>query len=133
MLIPNGIQSSWRSKDAGSRTLAQVNHYAIRDLERFIVKSARGRTSNTQRLVDRVYWNDFDFNDAVDDLALKRVPETKAEMQRMDDQTNGQLAMLTQAGRAATHAVFDDLMQDPYYRDIFDDISAGFPALANAS
>jgi hypothetical protein len=132
-LHPNGIQSSWRSKDADSRALAQVNHYAIRDLERFIVKSARGRTSNTQRLVDRVYWNDFEFNDAVDDLALKQVPETKAEMQRMDEQTNGQLSKLTKAGRAATHAVFNDLMKDPYYRDIFDDIAAGFPSLAKAS
>lgn len=120
----------WRSKDSGCRSLAQVNHYAVRDLERFIVKSGRGRTANHERAVDKDYWNAFDLNEAVDDLAKNRATETRAEMERMDAKTRGRLSLLTQDGRNATHEVFDKLMQDDDYRRIYDEIRAGFPQAA---
>ena len=117
----------WRSKDAGGRVFAQVNHYAIRDLERFLVKCGRGRTSNHQRLVDRVYWNDFNFNHAVDDQALQRLARTRDEMARMDALTGGRLSALTAAGRAATAAVLEELLRDPYFNTIYHEIAAEFP------
>lgn len=124
LLLDPDVGTGWRSKDPGGRSLAQVNHYALRDLERFIVKSGRGRTANHQRRVDTDYWRAFDINDVADTAALSQASETKAEMKRMDDKTRGRLSILTEEGVKATRAVFDDLMQDDYYRNIYDEISA---------
>ena len=126
LLDPN-VDPGWRAKDPGCRKLAQVNHYAIRDVERFLVKSGRGRTANHDRPVDTAYWRAFDINDAQDLAAERRGPLTRAEMARMDERTRGRIAVLHQEGRAANRAVFDELMQDPYYRGIYEQIVAGFP------
>jgi FkbM family methyltransferase len=125
MLDPD-VDPGWRSKDPGCRSLAQVNHYALRDLERFIVKSGRGRTANHDRAVDKEYWDTFDQNDSIDLLAKNRATEVRAEMERMDAQTSGRLSLLTQVGRDATHEVFDKLMQNEDYHRIYHEIKAGF-------
>lgn len=127
MPLDANTDPGWRSKEPGGRSLAQINHYAIRDLERFIVKSGRGRTANHQRLVDKTYWDSFDINEAVDNAAKSRAAQTKAEMKRLDDKTRGRIALLTQIGREATRAVFDALMDDAYYRRVYDEIAANFP------
>lgn len=129
ILLDPDIDVGWRSKDAGARSLAQVNHYAIRDLERFIVKSGRGRTANHQRSVDKAYWDSFDINDTRDEAAYRLAAQTKTEMKRMDDKTHGRLEFLTSHGRNASRAVFEDLIQDDYYRSIHDEVVASVPRI----
>jgi len=126
-LLDPGETPGWRSKDPDHRKLAQVNHYALRDLERFLVKSGRGRTANHERAVDRTYWQTFDINDATDTHAAARANETHAEMARMDAATHGRLALLTREGRTATHEVFQNLMNIPAYHAIYTQIKADFP------
>jgi len=132
ILLDPDVDTGWRSKDPGCRKLAQVNHYAIRDLERFLVKSGRGRTANHDRPVDTEYWKAFDINDAEDLAAARRGPETRAEMEWMNNKTRGRIALLHEEGLAANRAVFDRLMQDDYYRGIYEEIVAGFPTHDNA-
>lgn len=127
ILLDPDTDPGWRSKDAGLRSLAQVNHYAIRDLERFLVKSGRGRAANHQRPVDKEYWDTFNYNDVEDSRAALLASSTKAEMKRMDEKARGRLAVLTDRGYKASHAVFRDLMQDENYSSIYNEISSGFP------
>lgn len=124
MLLDPDVDLGWRSKDVGRRRLAQVNHYAIRDLERFMVKSARGRTSNHERPVDEAYWHSFDFAEAVDNSALYRATETHAEMGRMDHKTRGRLAMLTKISRDSTHNIFRKILEDGGLGEIYNRIKS---------
>ncbi|MEL6915459.1 MAG: glycosyltransferase family 2 protein [Pseudomonadota bacterium] len=128
ILLDPDVDPGWRSKDPGARKLAQVNHYAIRDVERFLVKSGRGRTANHDRPVDTDYWRAFDINDAEDLAAARRGVETRAEMDRMNKRSRGRIELLHHEGRAANRSVFRDMLGDPFYRGIYDEIVAGFPA-----
>ncbi len=129
ILLQNNVDPGWRSKDPDCRRLAQVNHYALRDVERFLVKSGRGRTANHERSVDIQYWTDFDINEATDMSAADRAEQTRAEMKLMNDKTRGRLELLTQEGVDANHVVFNELLDDPYYKKIYDDIVELFPAM----
>ena len=125
-ILEDGIPSRWRSRDPAKRKLAQVNHYALRDLQRFLVKSARGRAGNHDRMVDMKYWRDFEFNQA-EDLALARwAPAIRAEMAAMDQKSRGRLSKLTGEARAGVQASFEELLKDPYYRGIHEEISQTF-------
>lgn len=128
ILLQNSVDPGWRSKDPDCRRLAQVNHYALRDVERFLVKSGRGRTANHERAVDIQYWTDFDINEATDMSAADRAEQTRAEMKLMNDKTRGRLELLTQEGVDANHRVFNELLGDPYYKKIYGDIVELFPA-----
>lgn len=61
-LIPNG----WRNH-IGGYSLAQVNHYAVRDNESFLMKLARGRASNNRHGLHLKYWNRMSMNAYYDD------------------------------------------------------------------
>lgn len=126
ILLDPDADPGWRSKDPACRKLAQINHYAIRDVERFLVKSGRGRTANHERPVDTNYWRSFDINDAQDLGAARRGPETRAEMERMNNKTRGRIELLHQEGRKANRQVFEELFEDDYYRGIYQEIVGGF-------
>ena len=47
--------------------VAQVNHYALRAMETFLVKRARGRANHMSHILGLRYWKRFDLNDVPDD------------------------------------------------------------------
>lgn len=58
--------SSWRfSRDTISYDLGQINHYAVRTRESFLLKSARGRAFG-EGLRGAEYWTDMNRNEAYD-------------------------------------------------------------------
>ena len=126
ILLDMNVDPGWRSKDPGCRKLAQINHYAIRDAERFLVKSGRGRTANHDRAVDTKYWSDFDINEAQDLAAANLAPRVKEEMDRMNRKTRGRIELLHEEGRMANAEVFAQLLKDPFYREIYDRIVSDF-------
>ena len=114
----------WFSRDRSLRKLAQVNHYAIRDPQQFILKSARGRTANHGRAVDKKYWDECNANDE-EDLALSsKSGEIREVMAEMDRKTRGRLTLLAQEGRRINQELFASLMEDPYYRQVYEEICA---------
>lgn len=46
---------------------AQVNHYALRSLDSFLVKRARGRANHSHHVLGGDYWERFDLNHETDD------------------------------------------------------------------
>ncbi|WP_051202864.1 glycosyltransferase family 2 protein [Sediminimonas qiaohouensis] len=51
--------------------VAQVNHYALRAMETFLVKRARGRANHMSHTLGMQYWKRFDLND-VPDNSIRR-------------------------------------------------------------
>ena len=47
-------------------THAQVNHYALRSMESFLIKRARGRANHSSHVLGMDYWNKFNLNDEKD-------------------------------------------------------------------
>lgn len=50
---------------------AQVNHYALRSLESFLIKRDRGRANHTKHTIGLEYWHRFNHND-VEDTSIRR-------------------------------------------------------------
>lgn len=47
-------------------THAQVNHYALRSMESFLIKRARGRANHSSHVLGMEYWDRFNLNDEKD-------------------------------------------------------------------
>lgn len=47
-------------------THAQVNHYALRSMDSFLIKRARGRANHSHHVLGQEYWDRFNLNDEVD-------------------------------------------------------------------
>ncbi|MBV1866479.1 MAG: glycosyltransferase family 2 protein [Marinosulfonomonas sp.] len=84
----------WRSFDPNTRALAQVNHYAVRDISSFLIKSAKGSSSHVGRDLKLKYWNLNNCNDEIDTSNFVRSAEVRIEMNRLNDLSNGRLFTL---------------------------------------
>jgi len=54
--------------------LVQLNHYALRSMEAFLLKKARGNANHETRSADLTYWRRYDHNDLRDDRAAGLLP-----------------------------------------------------------
>jgi len=88
------FRKGWRSFDPLQRKLAQVNHYAVRDISSFLIKSAKGSSSHVGRELKLKYWQLNNLNDEHDLTNAVRTDKVRAEMARLDDLSNGRLFML---------------------------------------
>jgi len=62
--------------------IAQVNHYALRSMEAFLIKRARGRANHMHHVLGMEYWERFDFG-GEEDLSIRRYDPLRDEwMQR---------------------------------------------------
>ncbi len=57
---------------------AQVNHYALRSLESFLIKRDRGRANHMNHTIGFDYWNRFNHND-VEDTSIRRYDDRVAD------------------------------------------------------
>ncbi|NNE87634.1 MAG: glycosyltransferase family 2 protein [Silicimonas sp.] len=85
---------NWRSKDPAGRSLAQVNHYIVRDLQSFLLKRARGSANAPNRDVGLKYWNAYNRNEEPDLILANRAKALLDEMHRLDALSGGRLMHL---------------------------------------
>lgn len=79
--------------------LVQLNHYALRSAESFMIKRARGLPNRRGRAVDAAYWIERNLN-AVEDTSIARhAPARRAERARLEG-----LPGVAEAHRAAVEA-----------------------------
>lgn len=71
------IHNGWRNF-SGGMSLGQVNHYAVRDNESFLMKIARGRAANNRHGLHLKYWHRMSMNLYEDD-SLSRTADARAE------------------------------------------------------
>lgn len=81
-----------RTENPPEFTVAQVNHYAVRSLESFLIKRSRGRANHSHHVLGVEYWEKFNLND-----------ETDTSISRY---------------HAASRALLDDLHKDPVLKDL---------------
>lgn len=70
------LTHGWRNF-SGGMSLGQVNHYAVRDHESFLMKIARGRAANNRHGVHLKYWQRMAMNQH-EDHSLARTAEARA-------------------------------------------------------
>lgn len=112
------IKNGWRnSKKSIGYDLLQLNHYALRSAESFLIKRQRGRALHVDRSIGLNYWIRMDWSD-VRDITIKRnVPRVRAEYDRlMQDE---RLRTLHRQGFAWHQAKAAELRAIPEFRDLY--------------
>jgi hypothetical protein len=82
-------ENGWRSskKNIGY-DLLQLNHYALRSAESFLIKRQRGRALHVDRSIGINYWIRMDWSDFRDITIKRNIPRLKVEYDRlMQDDT----------------------------------------------
>lgn len=80
----NVFRNGWRSTtQTYGYNLVQLNHYAVRSAESFLVKRDRGRVNHVDRDQGLAYWFRMN-NNAVEDTSIQRImPRLNVEMDRL--------------------------------------------------
>lgn len=107
------FRKNWRSFDPEIRKIAQVNHYAVRDLGSFLLKNDRGSANAPHRAVGDAYWAQHDRNDAEDLLLAERAPRLWDEMRALDEASGGQLLRLRNRAFRQWRIALDALLERP--------------------
>ncbi|MCA0921001.1 glycosyltransferase family 2 protein [Pseudooceanicola nanhaiensis] len=100
----------------GARDFATLNHYALRSLDSYIVKTERGDVNREGRNFEDAYWRERADVAWKDDSILRMMPRLTEEFGRL-----AQVPGVAEAHQACVHAhraKVARLMEDPFYRDL---------------
>ncbi|MEC9104249.1 MAG: glycosyltransferase family 2 protein, partial [Pseudomonadota bacterium] len=114
-LIKNGWRSSKRSI---GYDLIQLNHYALRSADSYLIKRQRGRALHVDRSIGLNYWIRMDWGDYSDVTIQRNLPRLRAEMDRL--LADPQLRALHDAGFAWHQAKAADLHATSEFQDLYD-------------
>ena len=114
----DAAKNGWRSsKKTIGYDLLQLNHYALRSAESFLIKRQRGRALHVDRSIGINYWIRMDWSD-FRDLTIKRnVPRLRAEYDRL--MQDSALAKLHAEGLAWHRAKADELHATPEFQELY--------------
>lgn len=102
--------------------LVQLNHYAIRSMEAFLLKKARGNANHETRSADLGYWRKYDHNDLQDGCIDRMIPAVAEAVAALkEDRELGTLH--TRAVRRA-RARIAEMKSDPEYAALLDAVRA---------
>ncbi|WP_322865680.1 glycosyltransferase family 2 protein [Aquicoccus sp. G2-2] len=77
-------EKGWRSsKKSIGYDLIQLNHYALRSAESFLIKRQRGRALHVDRSIGINYWIRMDWSDFRDITIKRNIPRLHAEYDRL--------------------------------------------------
>ena len=108
----------WRSsvKSIGY-DLIQLNHYALRSAESYLIKRQRGRALHVDRTIGVNYWLRMDFNKHKDITIQRNLDRTNAEIARL--KSDDTLAGLHQKGLEWHYAKAKELHKNPEFEDMY--------------
>jgi hypothetical protein len=112
-------EKGWRNsvKSIGY-DLLQLNHYALRSAESFLIKRQRGRALHVDRAIGINYWIRMDWNDSRDITIKRNLPRLQAELDAMmQDDT---LRALHEDGLEWHRAKAAELHAMPEFRELYD-------------
>lgn len=115
---PKYLKGGWRSNpDSLGYSMAQVNHYAIKSREDFLLKRLRGTANSKNKgRIDMEYWGKYDIN-THEDASI----QTDAIRPIMDDWlSDPDLAALKRACDDCTRRVLDYQLQVAEFRTFVD-------------
>lgn len=83
-MTSDAIKNGWRSsKNNVGYDLLQLNHYALRSAESFLIKRQRGRALHVDRSIGINYWIRMDWGDFRDITIKRNIPRLRAEYDRL--------------------------------------------------
>ncbi|WP_299558101.1 glycosyltransferase family 2 protein [uncultured Sulfitobacter sp.] len=111
-------ENGWRSsKKSIGYDLLQLNHYALRSAESFLIKRQRGRALHVDRSIGINYWIRMDWSDFSDNTIKRNLPRLRLEYDRlMQDET---LRGWHESGLRWHRAKADELHQNPEFADLY--------------
>ena len=112
--IKNGWQSS---KKSVGYDLIQLNHYALRSAESFLIKRQRGRALHVDRSIGINYWIRMDWSVHRDITIKRNLPRLRAEYDRL--LADPQLRIWHDKGLAWHRAKADELHGMPEFEDLY--------------
>lgn len=112
------IKNGWRSsKKSIGYDLLQLNHYALRSAESFLIKRQRGRALHVDRSIGLNYWIRMDWSNFRDITIKRNIPRVRAEYDRlMQDET---LKSLHAQGFAWHQAKAAELHGIPEFHELY--------------
>lgn len=112
------IQNGWRSsRKSIGYDLLQLNHYALRSAESFLIKRQRGRALHVDRSIGLNYWIRMDWNDARDITIKRNIPRLRAEYDRL--MRDDRLRQLHRQGLDWHRAKAEELRSQPEFEDLY--------------
>lgn len=113
------LRNGWRnSKKSIGYDLLQLNHYALRSAESFLIKRQRGRALHVDRTIGLNYWIRMDWSGARDITIKRNIPRLRAELSRM--MQDPEVARLHAEGVAWHRARAAELRATPEFAQLFD-------------
>lgn len=97
--------------------LVQLNHYALRAMQSFVLKADRGRAVHSDHLLDVDYWVERNFNTETDTSIMALRDERHAHLQRLRALPG--VAALHDAAVGWRKTLFNELMEQEPYRALF--------------
>ncbi|MQY41166.1 glycosyltransferase family 2 protein [Epibacterium sp. SM1969] len=109
----------WRSsRKSIGYDLVQLNHYALRSAESYLIKRQRGRALHVDRSIGLNYWIRMDWCDHFDPTIKRNLPRLRAEFdQLLQDDT---LRQLHEQGCAWHRAKAKELKAEPEFADLYE-------------
>ncbi|OWU84757.1 glycosyl transferase family 2 [Oceanicola sp. 22II-s10i] len=112
------IKNGWRSsKRSIGYDLIQLNHYALRSAESYLIKRQRGRALHVDRSIGLNYWIRMDWSDFKDVTIKRNVPRVEAERDRL--LADAKLRALHEDGVAWHRAKAEELHGNPEFEELY--------------
>lgn len=113
------LKNGWRnSKKSIGYDLLQLNHYALRSAESYLIKRQRGRALHVDRSIGLNYWIRMDWGDYTDVTIQRNLPRLEAEMARLFK--DKELKRLHDAGFDWHKAKAAELHKEPEFQDLYE-------------
>ena len=112
------LKNGWRnSKKTIGYDLVQLNHYALRSAESFLIKRQRGRALHVDRSIGLNYWVRMDWSVHRDITIKRNLPRLRSEMARL--MADDQLAYWHRTGLDWHRARAQELRAQPEFEELF--------------
>lgn len=122
-LPPDMYRNAWRSTlDSYGYDLVQLNHYAVRSAESFLVKRDRGRVNHVDRDQGLAYWFRMNNNAEIDISIQRMLPRLREEFDRLISDPD--IAAAHEASVNAHRAKIDALKITPSYAQFFAELTS---------
>lgn len=119
---PGMLRNGWRSTTSTyGYDWVQLNHYAVRSVESFLVKRDRGRVNHVDRDQGKNYWFRMNHNLDADASIQRMLPALEAEMARL--LADPDIRAAHEHSVACHRAKIAELMARPDQRELHDELT----------
>ncbi|GGX57565.1 hypothetical protein GCM10007385_28080 [Tateyamaria omphalii] len=118
-MTSEAAENGWRSsKKSIGYDLLQLNHYALRSAESFLIKRQRGRALHVDRSIGINYWIRMDWSDYRDITIKRNLPRMRSEYETL--MQDAELRKWHEFGLTWHRTKADELHANPEFQDLYD-------------